>query len=216
MSGRTFVISAPSGTGKTSVCHQLLADDPNLRFSVSHTTRAPRTGERDGLDYHFVSSEEFERLIQAGAFLEHARYTGNLYGTSFRAVRDSLERGFDVLLEIEVQGARLIRNSNFDAAFIFLLPPTMEVLEQRLRGRGTDSEALIQKRLAEGRSEVKMAELFDYAVINDDLSTAVAEVQDIIRAEREGDVEAARRHFGCAQVFAAWQQADARRSDSRG
>ena len=215
MKGLTFVISAPSGTGKTSVCRKLLSQDAKLRFSISHTTRPQRPGETDGEDYHFVEPEEFERLVAQGAFLEHARYTGNLYGTSHAAVERSLDSGLDVLLEIEVQGAAQIRQTETQAVFIFLLPPSMEILEQRLRGRRTDSEVLIQNRLREGRAEVGMAKLFDYAVINGDLPIATAEVLEIIRAEREGRAEPVRTRFGCARVFDAWQRDQPVPVDSR-
>ncbi len=204
MKGITFVISAPSGTGKTTVCGKLLAQDARLRFSVSHTTRKPRTGEADGEDYHFVSESEFERLREQGAFLESARYTGNLYGTSFRAIQDSLEAGLDILLEIEVQGASLIRNSDFEAVFIFLLPPSMEIVERRLRDRGTDNESLIEQRLREGHPEIAMARIFDYAVINDDLQTAVEEVEEIIGAERAGETRDVRARFGLEHVLEDW------------
>ena len=157
MSGNTFVISAPSGTGKTTVCRKLLALDDRLRFSVSHTTREPRAGEVNQVDYHFANEEEFKGLIEEEAFLEWARYAGNLYGTSFAAIRESLEEGFDIMLEIEVQGAKLIRARDYEAVFIFLLPPSMDALEQRLRDRGTDSEDLIRRRLREGNTEIALA-----------------------------------------------------------
>lgn len=204
MSGKTFVISAPSGTGKTTVCRRLLALDHKLRLSVSHTTRKPRTDETDRVDYHFVDETEFKRLIDQDAFLESARYAGNLYGTSFAGIRDSLGDGFDIMLEIEVQGAKLIRKRDYAAVFIFLLPPSMEVLGQRLRDRGTDSEELIKRRLNEGNAEIAMAKIFDYAVINDKLSDAVADVHAIIQSEREGNPDAVRGRFRVDQVLSTW------------
>jgi len=204
--GKAFVISAPSGTGKTTVCHALLSQDEQLRFSVSHTTRPPRPNENDGVDYHFVDEVGFHRLIESGAFLEHARYTGNLYGTSYEAVETFLDAGVDVLLEIEVQGAKLVRDARFEAVFIFLLPPSLDELDDRLRGRGTDDDDVIAKRLAEARSEVGMADVFDYAVVNDDLETAVAQVRQIIRAEREGATDEVRRDFGRARVVENWRK----------
>ena len=204
MSGLTFVISAPSGTGKTTVCGKLLAQDANLRFSVSHTTRLPRTGESDGDDYHFVDEDRFKKLVVEDAFLEYARYAENLYGTSFAAIQDSLADGFDILLEIEVQGAAKIRASNFEAIFIFLLPPSMKTLDQRLRDRGTDSDEVIRRRLREGNPEISMASMFDYAVINEDLGDAVAKVREIVEAERSGDAASARAKHGIKQVLAGW------------
>ncbi len=204
--GKAFVISAPSGTGKTTICHKLLAQDPQLRFSVSHTTRPPRPTETSGIDYHFVDEAEFERLIASGSFLEHARYTGNLYGTSYAAVESSLDDGIDVLLEIEVQGAKLVRDARFEAVFIFLLPPSLDELDVRLRGRGTDDDAVIRKRLAEARSELSMAEVFDYAVVNDDLDTAVEQVQQIIRAERSDETDEVKARYGREGVVAEWRK----------
>lgn len=203
MSGVPFVISAPSGTGKTTVCKRLM-EDANMRFSVSHTTRPPRKGEVDGRDYHFVDKTAFQSLVEEGAFLEHALYTGNNYGTSYRAIEDSLKQGFDVLLEIEVQGAGQVRNSDVPVRFIFLLPPSMAVLEQRLRDRGTDSEEIITKRLREASSEIDAAKIFDYAVVNDDLDHAVEEVREIIEAERTGDTGAVLERCGLANVLEAW------------
>lgn len=203
MSGVPFVISAPSGTGKTTVCKRLMKD-ANMRFSVSHTTRPPREGEVDGRDYHFVDKTDFQSLVEDGAFLEHAVYTGNHYGTSYAAIQDSLNDGFDVLLEIEVQGAGQVRNSDVAVRFIFLLPPSMAVLEQRLRDRGTDSEEIITKRLREASSEIDAAKIFDYAVVNDDLDRTVNELREIIEAERTGETGAVRERCGLANVLDAW------------
>ena len=193
--GIPFVVAAPSGTGKTTVCRRVVAEDPLVEFSISHTTRGRREGEEDGVHYHFVTPEVFERLAGEGAFLEWAVYNDHRYGTSWRAIEDPLARGRDVLLEIEVQGAAQVRERREDARFIFLLPPSMKVLEERLRARGTDVPEQIERRLALAEREVGAVERFDYAVVNDQLETCVAEVAEILRAEREGEAEPLRRRF---------------------
>ncbi len=205
--GHVFVIAAPSGTGKTTVCRQLLERDPHLRLSISHTTRKPRSGEKDGVHYHFVSGEEFRELREADGFLEHAEYGGNAYGTSWKAIEEPLELGHDVVLEIEVQGAAQVRDRRPSACLIFLLPPSLEVLEDRLRGRGTDEEAVIQRRMALVDRELAAAKIFDYAVINDDLEQAVTDVLDLIVAVREGRSEEIAALYGRASVLERWSQA---------
>jgi len=178
------------------VCRMLVEGDPRLEFSVSHTTREPRTGERDGEDYHFVSRERFQELVAEQAFLESAEYNGNFYGTSQAAIDAPLDRGHDVILEIEIQGAAQVRERRSDARFVFLLPPSMRSLDERLRGRGTDSEEVIERRLRWARDkELGAAGAFDYAVVNDDLEACVAEVRGIIDAERSGDPAELRRRF---------------------
>ncbi len=194
--GLLFVVSAPSGTGKTTVCRRLLERDPGLALSVSHTTRRPRPGEVPGRDYHFVSHREFRDLVERGAFVEFAEYGGNLYGTSEAELERILEQGRDALLEIEVQGAAQIRARRPDARGIFLLPPSLEVLEARLRGRGTDDEEAIQKRLALARRELAAIGTFDYAVVNDDLEGTVDALLSIIEAERRGDPAPVRARYG--------------------
>jgi guanylate kinase len=202
-----FVIAAPSGTGKTTICRHLLERDPDLRLSISHTTRKPRAGEEHGVDYHFVTAEAFRELGEADGFLEHAEYGGNVYGTSWRAIEEPLESGHDVLLEIEVQGAAQVRERRPSACLIFILPPNLDVLEDRLRGRGTDDEPIIQRRMSLVDRELAAAKLFDYAVINDDLEEAVTQVLDVIAAVREGrDAEIVPR-YGRAGVLERWSQA---------
>lgn len=194
--GIAFVVSAPSGTGKTTVCRALVAADPRLRFSVSHTTRAPRSGERDGRDYWFVDRARFAELVEAGAFLEHAEYAGNLYGTSLAAIDGPLAEGCDLLLEIEVQGARQVRARRPDARFVFLLPPSLAALEARLRGRGSDEPEAMRARLELARRELTEAERFDYVLVNDDLESCVRTLREVIEAERSGQSEAARARHG--------------------
>ena len=189
-----LVVSAPSGAGKSTLCRRLLADFPDqIVFSVSCTTRPPRPGEVDGKDYRFLSEEEFERLIREGAFLEYARVHGNLYGTPADSVLAALREGRHVLLDIDVQGAEQIRASvarrppddPLRRGFldIFILPPSIEELERRLRGRGTDSEEVIRRRLENAAGEMKMADRYRYRIVNDDLDEAYARLVGIIRKE---------------------------------
>ena len=193
--GSPFVVAAPSGTGKTTVCLALRERDPRLIFSVSHTTRPRRPGEREGVDYHFVGVEEFQRLISAGAFLEWAIYNANHYGTSWKAIEGPLADGLDVLLEIEVQGARQVRRRLPDARLIFLLPPSKAALVRRLEGRGTDTAEQVAARLRTAQRELEAVEEFDYAVVNDDLERCVASLLEIIAAERAGATAELRRRF---------------------
>ncbi len=194
------MVSAPSGTGKTSVCRELVRRDARVAFSVSHTTRRPRQGEREGRDYHFVSETEFKRLAEADAFLEWARYSGNAYGTALAQLEAELVAGFDVLLEIETQGARQIRERRPDAFLIFLLPPSLEALEARLRGRGTDDEREIRRRLEIARREFRAAPGFDAVLINADLEETVSELREVIAAVRRGDAARVRERRSWAQV----------------
>ena len=193
--GIPLVVAAPSGTGKTTVCRRLVQDDPLVEFSISHTTRPPREGERDGGDYHFVAPERFAVLVQEGAFLEWAEYNRNRYGTSWAAIEGTLERGRDVLLEIEIQGAAQVRERRADARFVFLLPPSMKVLEGRLRRRATDAPDEVERRLRVAVRELEAARRFDYAVVNEELERCVAEVAAILAAEREGQSAELRRRF---------------------
>ena len=178
--GQLFVLSAPSGAGKTSLVRALLDARAQLVVSVSHTTRTARTHEVAGRDYNFVSIAEFERLIAQGAFLEHARVFDNHYGTGRAQVSAQLAAGRSVLLEIDWQGARQVRASVPDCVSIFILPPSRAVLEQRLRARGTDSAAVIARRLADAAADMSHCLEFDYAVINDRFEQAVAELLTII------------------------------------
>lgn len=180
--GKLYVISGPSGTGKGTICHELLQDMYN-DFSVSMTTRAARDGEVDGKHYFFVSKEEFEANIEKGNFLEHANVYGNLYGTPKDAVLKRLERGHNVILDIDVQGALQVKSSYPEAILIFILPPDMEELRKRLTGRQTDAPEVIEKRLAEAIGEIKFMGEYDYYIVNDDLETAIAEAKAILKAE---------------------------------
>ncbi|MCE4956807.1 guanylate kinase [Macrococcoides caseolyticum] len=182
--GLLIVLSGPSGVGKGTV-RKAIFDDPatDFEYSISMTTRNKREGEVDGVDYFFKTREEFEALIKADAFIEYAEYVGNYYGTPVQYVRDTMDAGKDVFLEIEVQGARQVRKKFPEALFIFLAPPTLEHLEQRLIGRGTESQEVIQNRINEARKEVEMMNLYDYVVINDEVSVAKEKVQTIVEAE---------------------------------
>lgn len=199
--GLVFVISAPSGTGKTTVCKAVVARDPAIVFSVSHTTRTRREGERDGVDYHFVPMAEFRRLVEQDAFVEYAYYNDQLYGTSWAALEKPRAEGRDVLLEIEVQGGQQVRERMPDARLLFLVPPSFEALEQRLRDRRTDAPEVIERRLAIAHQELQAVVRYDYVVVNDVVERAVEAVLEIVRAERAGDVSAARARHGRAQVL---------------
>jgi len=181
--GRLFVLSAPSGSGKTTMLQALLKKDPKRVRSVSATTRPPRPGERPGKDYFFFSRAQFRRGISRGKFLEHARVLQNWYGTPRGPVEKALRAGKEVLLGIDIQGARQIRRSGLPATTIFLLPPSLKVLRQRLRRRGTETPAQIRQRLRLAREELKEVERYDYAVVNDRLQDAVAVVEAILQAE---------------------------------
>lgn len=179
-----FIVSAPSGAGKTSLLRELVPADDRLVVSVSHATRPMRPGEQDGTHYHFVSVERFLELVGEGAFLEHAQVFDNYYGTSEAAVRNQLARGLDVVLEIDWQGARQVRQRFADAVSIFVAPPSIDALRQRLSGRGQDSEAVVERRMADARSELSHYAEYDYLVINDDFHVALAELRAIVTAER--------------------------------
>jgi guanylate kinase len=184
MKGSLFVITAPSGAGKSSLIQAVLRDDPSLKLSVSYTTRAPRPGEQNGREYHFVDEPEFLAMRGRGEFLESAEVHGNRYGTAKRVIGEALERGHDLLLEIDWQGAQQVRRLYPDCVGIFILPPSIEELERRLRARGQDAEAVIQRRLANARQELTHAGEFKYAIINKDFEAAKGELTSIIAKER--------------------------------
>jgi guanylate kinase len=185
MRGNLFVISAPSGAGKSTILKKLLTTVANLAFSVSHTTRAPRTGECDGREYHFVDRATFEGMRDEQAFLEWAEVHGNLYGTSRAAIEAQQAQGLDVFLDIDVQGAKQLRDCGHPGAiFLFIAPPSWAELERRLRGRGTDPEETVQLRLHNAREEMAEAESYDYLLINDRLDEAVDTLRAVVIAER--------------------------------
>lgn len=183
--GKLFVIAAPSGAGKTSLVRALMQLRPALRFSISYTTRRQRPNERHSHDYFFVDKSEFERMVAAGDFLEHARVFDNCYGTSRKQVEQLLDAGQDVLLEIDWQGAQQIRGALPECRSIFVLPPSREALEQRLRGRGTDSDEVIARRLRDSLADLSHWSEFDYIVINDDFARATADLQAIVTGQGE-------------------------------
>ena len=180
--GQLIVLSGPSGVGKSTVIAELMSQRDNIYFSVSYTTRAPRVGEQNGINYNFVSREEFEGMIQRGELLEHAEYVNHYYGTSLKLIQEKLEDGIDVLLDIEVQGAAKVRRRCPDAIFIFIIPPSFEELSRRLHRRNTDSEEVIQGRLEKAKVEFQQVQNYDYLVINDKVASAVAEIEAILVA----------------------------------
>lgn len=183
--GTLYVISAPSGAGKTTILRRVMEMVPGLSFSVSHTTRKPRKGEQDGRDYHFISREHFQKMKDDGLFLEWAEVHGNLYGTSKLAVEEHLAQGEDIILDIDVQGAQQVREAlGPKAVFLFILPPSLVELERRLNGRGTDSPETINLRLNNARLEMSDADLYDHVIINDTVERAVEMVKAIVLAER--------------------------------
>ena len=182
--GLLFLVSAPSGTGKTTVVERLVEVCPQLVQSRSYTSRERRSGETDGVDYNFVSRPEFEGMVARGEFLEWADVFGNLYGTSRRETESGLAAGIDVVLVIDVQGARQVRQRKQDAVAVFVLPPSFEALERRLRGRSQDPSGAIMRRLETARSEVEAVREYDYVVVNDELDRCVSEICAIVTAER--------------------------------
>ena len=194
LEGTLFVVAAPSGAGKSTLVNALLEREPAISLSVSHTTRPPRTGELYGRHYYFVERGEFEREIAEGIFLEHAEVHGNLYGTSRTTVQTLLAQGRDVLLEIDWQGAEQIRRRKPDCVSVFILPPSRAELERRLRGRGSDSADVIERRLRNSRGEIAHAHAFDYILVNDAFEDALADLQAIVRAVRLRSVLQWQRH----------------------
>jgi guanylate kinase len=184
MKGLLFIVTAPSGAGKSSLIGALLQQDPRVRLSISHTTRAPRPGETNGREYHFVDEAAFLGMLGRGEFLESAEVHGHRYGTSHAAVASAIKDGHDLVLEIDWQGAEQVRRLHPDSISIFILPPSLEELERRLRARGQDAEAVIRRRLANAREELPHAPEFDYVIINKDFDIAKTDLQAIVRAER--------------------------------
>lgn len=182
--GILFVVSAPSGTGKSTVSQRLIDAVPGIRFSVSYTTRSPRGGERDGVDYHFISEKRFREMQAADAFLESAEVHHGMYGTAREATRAGLAAGVDLVLDIDVQGARQVRNAEIPSVSVMILPPDYGTLESRLLGRGSETDSVARDRLAVARGEVEGYREFNYVIVNDDLDRAVVELVSIVRAER--------------------------------
>ncbi|MDP8224960.1 MAG: guanylate kinase [Candidatus Lernaella stagnicola] len=183
--GNLIVVVAPSGGGKTTLCHAVIDRLPGIRFSVSHTTRPARGDEVDGVAYHFVDRDEFQRMIDREALVEWAQIHGHYYGTSHTEIENARRNGEDIFLDIEGQGAMQIRARYPDAVLVYILPPSMEVLRERLRARGTDSEDEVERRCENARREIEFIHDFDYVIINDELEAAVTTLEAIVRAGRQ-------------------------------
>lgn len=203
MKGALYIISAPSGAGKTSLVSQLIEQDDRIKVSVSTTTRAMRPGEQEGVNYHFVSIESFESKVNEGDFLEHAKVFDNYYGTAKSSVMAQLDDGYDVILEIDWQGAQQIRKLIPHAHSIFILPPSLSELERRLTGRGTDSTEVIERRMQDAVSEMSHYDEFDYVVINNVFNLALEELKSIFAANRLGLQRQTQKH---ASLFASLTQ----------
>ena len=182
--GLLIVVSGASGTGKGTVCKKILADLPSVAYSISATTRAPRPGEVDGKEYYFISRDEFKAWIDDGKFLEFAEVYGNYYGTPLNKIEERLNRGEDILLEIDVQGALNVKRKVPEGVYIFLLPPSLEELKRRIEGRGTETPESLNRRLANAVAEIKIGRAYDYAVVNDSVDNAAAQIEAILAAER--------------------------------
>jgi guanylate kinase len=181
--GLLIVLSGPSGVGKGTVCGALRQHDTDIKYSVSATTRSPREGEQDGINYFFKSKEEFEKMIEEGDMLEYARYVDNYYGTPRAYVTEMIEKGYDVILEIEVQGALQVKESFPEGVFIFLMPPSLNELRSRIEGRGTETGDLIESRMTVARDEIELMDKYDYVVENDEVELAVERIKSIVTAE---------------------------------
>ncbi|WED21953.1 guanylate kinase [Vibrio sp. JC009] len=203
--GTLYIVSAPSGAGKSSLINALLEKNPTyaMKVSVSHTTRGMRPGEEDGVHYHFIQKEKFEELIEQGVFLEYAEVFGNYYGTSRVWIEETLEKGIDVFLDIDWQGARQIREQMPQAKSVFILPPSNGELERRLNTRGQDSEAVIAKRMSEAKSEMSHYDEYDYVIVNDDFDVSLMDFKAIIRAERLKQDKQAAKYSGMLKALLA-------------
>ena len=203
MRGTLYIVAAPSGAGKSSIVNATLARDPQIALSISFTSRAPRPGERHAEHYHFVSAEQFQQMIAAGDFFEYASVHGDWKGTARQSVEPQLAAGRDVLLEIDWQGARQVRRQVPDAVSVFILPPSRAALEERMRKRGQDSEAVIARRLAAAREEMSHFEEFDYVIINEDFDAAVSEMCAIFTASRLRTGAQRQRHVALVEALLA-------------